>query len=201
MQRELHPQEQLLATDVTAKRPANGTKGAKLDMLNLCPVVLPCLPRFGTCVCNNVCPLYATRTPPSRTALRHGRGRQKPHERLNTPYYDSVLLCVVSFRWFCAVRSMCAQTSPPRVQTCRRPLFVHEPSRHKPRSEATRAIIHGNRQRDRAQKPVNTSRNIKMESQSIRKRKLGSTMDHSPGKARSDHKNTVRNPKAQYTYV
>jgi hypothetical protein len=95
---------------------------------------------------------------------------------------------------------MCARVRLPRVQ--RAVDHLSSINRHATSPAAKqRADIHGNRQQNRAQKPVNTSKNIEMERKSLRKRKLGNTMDRSPGKARSDHKNTVRNPKAQYTYV
>jgi hypothetical protein len=78
VQRVPHPQEQLSATDVTAKRPAKNTKGSTLDMLNFLSSCSALSASFGTCVCNNVCPLYATSASPTRTALRHGRDRQTP---------------------------------------------------------------------------------------------------------------------------
>jgi hypothetical protein len=52
-QRVLHPQEQLSATEVTAKRPANGTKGSTLDILNFLSLCSALSASFGTRVCND----------------------------------------------------------------------------------------------------------------------------------------------------
>jgi hypothetical protein len=113
---------------------------------------------------------HRTHSAERQRAPRHGRDRRKPHERLDTLYYDSVLLCVVSFRWFYAVRSMCARVSLPRVQ--RAVDHLSSTNRHATGPAAKeRANIHRNRQQDRAQKPVNISVNIKMERQSLRKRR------------------------------